>query len=100
MVSEEGVTEAFESMQGIPALEELAEDPEITETAIVTEHDAFQPFIESLPTARPAPFLSNFFEVDDAIGNGLDPVWRGEADVQSTVTAVCERVDTLLQEQV
>ena len=99
MVSEEGVRAAFESMQGIPARQALAEDPKITETAIVKEHDAFQPFIESLPTVRPAPFLPNFFEVDDAIANGLDPVWRGEADVGSTMATVCERVDQLLQEQ-
>jgi len=99
MVSPEGVAAAFESMQGIPARPELAEDPEVTETPIVQEHDAFDPFIESLPTVRPAPFLSNFFEVDDAIGNGLDPIWRGEADVQSTVSSVCQRVDELLQQQ-
>jgi multiple sugar transport system substrate-binding protein len=98
MVSEEGVEAAFESMQGIPARQSLAEDPKITETEIVREHDAFEPFVESLPTVRPAPFLANFFEVDDTIGNGLDPVWRGEADVESTVATVCERVDQLLQE--
>jgi len=99
MVSPEGIRAAFESMQGIPARESLAEDPKITETPIVQEHDAFDPFVESLPTVRPAPFLANFFEVDDAIGNGLDPVWRGEADVQSATTQVCQRVDQLLAEQ-
>ena len=99
MVSPEGIRAAFESMQGIPSRLSLAEDPSIADTPIVEEHDAFQPFIDSLPTARPAPFLSNFFEIDDAIANGLDPVWRGEADVQSTVTEVCQRVDELLAEQ-
>lgn len=99
MVSTEGITAAFESMQGIPSLPSLADDPEITETDIVQEHDAYQPFIDSLPTVRPAPFLPNFAEVDDAIGNGLDPAWRGEADVQATATEVCLRVDELLQEQ-
>jgi multiple sugar transport system substrate-binding protein len=99
MVSPEGITQAFENMQGIPSRPDLADDPKITNSEIVQEHDAFQPFIDSLPTVRPAPFLSNFFEVDDAIGNGLDPIWRGEADVQSTATQVCQRVDQLLQEQ-
>jgi multiple sugar transport system substrate-binding protein len=99
MVSEEGITQAFENMQGIPSRPSLAEDPEITDTKIVEEHNAFEPFIESLPTVRPAPFLSNFFEVDDAIANGLDPIWRGEAEVQSTATEVCQRVDELLAEQ-
>jgi multiple sugar transport system substrate-binding protein len=99
MVSPEGITQAFENMQGIPSRPALADDPKITNTDIVEQHDAFDPFIESLPTVRPAPFLSNFFEVDDAIGNGLDPIWRGEADVQSTATEVCQRVNDLLQEQ-
>jgi multiple sugar transport system substrate-binding protein len=98
MVSPAGITQAFESMQGIPSRPALAEDPKITDTSIVQQHDAFQPFVESLPTVRPAPFLANFFEVDDAIGNGLDPMWRGEADVQSTATQVCQRVDELLSE--
>jgi multiple sugar transport system substrate-binding protein len=99
MVSPEGITAAFESMQGIPSQPSLADDPKIVDTKIVQEHDAYQPFIDSLPTVRPAPFLPNFAEVDDAIGNGLDPAWRGEADVQSTATEVCQRVDQLLQEQ-
>jgi multiple sugar transport system substrate-binding protein len=99
MVSPEGITQAFENMQGIPSRPALADDPKITNTDIVEQHDAFDPFIESLPTVRPAPFLSNFFEVDDAIGNGLDPIWRGEADVQATAGEVCQRVNDLLQEQ-
>ena len=99
MVSPEGITAAFESMQGIPSQPSLADDPEIVNSKLVKQHDAFDPFIESLPTVRPAPFLTNFAEVDDAILNGLDPVWRGEADVQSTLTQVCERVDQLLAEQ-
>ena len=99
MVSTEGITAAFESMQGIPSQPSLADDPKIVNTKIVQDHDAYQPFIDSLPTVRPAPFLPNFAEVDDAIGNGLDPAWRGEADVQSTATEVCQRVDQLLQEQ-
>jgi multiple sugar transport system substrate-binding protein len=99
MVSSEGITAAFENMQGIPSQPSLADDPKIIDTKIVQEHDAYQPFIDSLPTARPADFLPNFFEVDDAIGNGLDPMWRGEADVQSTTSEVCQRVDQLLQEQ-
>jgi multiple sugar transport system substrate-binding protein len=99
MVSPEGIQAAFESMQGIPARVSLAEDPAVAEDPIVQEHDAFEPFVESLSTARPAPFLLNFAEVDDAIGNGLDPIWRGEAEVASTVTEVCQRVDDLLAEQ-
>jgi multiple sugar transport system substrate-binding protein len=99
MVSPEGITAAFESMQGIPSQPSLADDPKIIDTNIVRDHDAYQPFIDSLPTVRPAPFLPNFAEVDDAIGNGLDPAWRGEADVQSTASEVCQRVDQLLQEQ-
>jgi multiple sugar transport system substrate-binding protein len=99
MVSPEGITAAFDSMQGIPSQPSLADDPKITQSKIVREHDAYQPFIDSLPTVRAAPFLPNFAEVDDAIGNGLDPIWRSEADVQSTATQVCQRVDQLLQEQ-
>ncbi len=99
MVSPEGIQQAFQNMQGIPSRPSLAEDPKITQTKIVQEHDAFQPFVESLPTVRRAPNLSNFFEVDDAISNGLDPIWRGEADVQATATSVCQRVDQLLTEQ-
>jgi multiple sugar transport system substrate-binding protein len=99
MVSPEGIQQAFENMQGIPSRPALADDPKITDTKIVQEHDAFQPFVQSLPTVRPAPFLSNFFEVDDAIFNGLDPIWRGEAEVQATATEVCQRVDQLLTEQ-
>jgi multiple sugar transport system substrate-binding protein len=99
MVSPDGITAAFESMQGIPSRASLADDPKITQTKIVQQHNAYQPFIDSLPTARPAPFLTNFAEVDDEIGNALDAVWRGEADVQSAAAEICQRVDQLLEEQ-
>ena len=98
MVSTPGIEEAFKNMQGIPSRPALADDPAITNTSIVKQHDAFQPFVDSLPTVRRAPNLPNFFEVDDAIGSGLDPVWRGQADVQATTSKVCDQVDNLLAE--
>ncbi len=99
MVSEEGIKQAYANMQGIPSRPALADDPQVTDNEIVQEHDALQPFVDSLSTVRPAPFLLNFFEVDDAVQNGLDPIWTGEADVQSTASKVCDEVDQLLAEQ-
>ena len=96
MVSEEGIRQGIENMQGIPSIEALAEDPEFTSDPLVQEHNAFEPFIESLPTVHKAPAVESFGVIDDLIGPTLDTLWNGEAGAQEVLTDLCSQIDDVL----
>ena len=98
MTSEEGMRLGISNMQGIPSRMELAQDPQIAQDSLVTEHDAFAPFITSLKTAHTAPNLVKFDEAMSEIENALDPVWRGEEDVRAALSKGCAEADDVIAE--
>jgi multiple sugar transport system substrate-binding protein len=99
VTSEQGIRQGIENMQGIPALQSLAEDPAFTQDPFVKEHDAFQPFIESLPTAHSAPYVADFPEHEEKIVTGLDAVWSGEKAPADALAEICAAIEPELQAQ-
>jgi multiple sugar transport system substrate-binding protein len=99
MVSAEGIELGLQNMQGIPSREKVARSPEITDDPFVKEHDAYEPFIESLDTVHPAPYLIRFDEAENAISAGLDPVWRGEQTAEEATARICDEVDEILAQE-
>lgn len=97
MVSEEGIQAGLENMQGIPARPAIAESDEFLKDPFNVQHNTVQPFVESLPTVRRAPSLSNFSEVQDAVTAKLDPIWNLEAEPADVLPEVCEAVEPLLE---
>lgn len=96
ITSPEGVKMGIDNVQGIPAREDIAKSPEVANSTISTEHNAYEPFIESLPTARRAPALTNFFRYQDKVDQALLPLWKGKTSPQSAATAACKAVDAEL----
>jgi multiple sugar transport system substrate-binding protein len=99
MVSPEGIKLGLQNMQGIPSREKIANDPDFANDPFVKEHDAYEPFIESLKTVHTAPYIVRFDEAEGAIAAGLDPVWRGEQTAEEATARICEEVDQILTQQ-
>ncbi len=98
MVSPEAIKLAVEDMQGIPSRPGLATSPAFRNNALVKQHDALEPFLESLPTAHKAPYVPNFEEYNNTIDGGLDPVWTGEETAAEATSKICERVEEQIAE--
>jgi multiple sugar transport system substrate-binding protein len=99
MVSPEGIELGLQNMQGIPSREKVARSPEITDDPFVKQHDAYEPFIESLDTVHSAPYLVRFDEAENAISAGLDPLWRGEQTAEEATARICDEVDQILAQE-
>jgi len=97
MVSAEGIRAGLANMQGIPARESIANDTAFTQDPFVVEHDAVQPFIESLPTAHTAPYLPNFNQIQDQVDAALDQVWQLKKTPAEVLPGVCEKLDPQLE---
>jgi multiple sugar transport system substrate-binding protein len=98
ITSDEGMRMGISNMQGIPSRVDLAQDPQLAQDPLVTEHDAFEPFTNSLDTAHTAPNLVKFDEAMQEIETALDPVWRGEAEVESALSEGCAGADEVIAE--
>ena len=96
ITSEEGAKMGIDNAQGIPAREAVAKSQAVAGAPLATEHDAYQPLIDSLPTARRAPQLSNFSNYQDKIDNALEPLWRGKKSPQEAAANACKAVDPIL----
>jgi multiple sugar transport system substrate-binding protein len=93
MTSDEGIRMGLDNMQGVPAVKSVATDPTIASSPLVSQHDALQPFLDSLPTARRAPQLTNFFRYQDKIDAALGPLWKGKASPEQAAQAACKAVN-------
>ena len=93
IVSKEGMEGTLENLQGIPARKPVAKSSAITQDPIVQEHDALEPFLESLPTAHTAPYIEDFALYIDTITTDMDPIWSGEKTAAEVLPKICDKVD-------
>lgn len=96
MVSEQGIKLGLSAMQGIPARRSIADSDSFRNDPFVVKHDAVAPFIDSLPTVRRAPNLTNFNQVQDTVDAQLDPMWSLKATPAEVLPKVCQKVTPLL----
>ncbi len=93
ITSEQGVLMGAENAQGMPAIKALVDNPVIKNTAVVTKHNGLQPFLDSLPSARRAPQLSNFALYQDKIDAAVLGVWQGKTTPEKAAASACKAVD-------
>jgi multiple sugar transport system substrate-binding protein len=93
MLSPEGMKLASQNTQGIPARQSLAKDPAFTSNELVVKHDAYQPFLTSLPTVHTAPYISNFSEIQDRIDPVWDSIWTKKKPAGEALSALCKDLD-------
>lgn len=95
MTSREGVMMGLAESQGVPAIKSVATSAELRDEPIVRDHDALQPFLDSLPTARRAPQLTDFNRYQDRVDEDLLPLWRGKTTPQAAAEKACKDVDAV-----
>jgi multiple sugar transport system substrate-binding protein len=93
VTSKEALADEVADAEGVPAIKALAESPAVAEAPQVVEHNALAPFVDSLPTARRAPALTNFSRYQDKVDDQLLPLWKGQKSPQEAADAACKAVD-------
>jgi multiple sugar transport system substrate-binding protein len=96
MVSPDGIRAGAKNAQGIPSRKSLVNDPAFTNNSLVTEHDAYQPFLVSLPTVHKAPYVPSFPQLQDKVDAALDAVWAGKKTAADVTPALCADLDKSL----
>lgn len=92
MVSEEGIKAGLANMQGIPSRIDIADSAAFKDTKFNVQHNAVEPFTESLPTVRRAPSLQNFSQVNDTATAKLSPIWNLTATPEQVLPGVCAAI--------
>jgi multiple sugar transport system substrate-binding protein len=96
MVSPDAIRLAAKNAQGIPSRKSLVNDPAFTSNPVVGDHDAYQPFLTSLPTVHKAPYVPGFPQLQDKIDAALDAVWAGKKTAAEVTPALCADLDKSL----
>jgi len=96
MVSPEGMRIAVDNMQGIPSRQSVANHADFINHPLIQKHDSLQPFVDSLPSIRNAPYLLNFFKYQDQIDVALESVWSGEKKAADVLPAVVAEINAEL----
>jgi multiple sugar transport system substrate-binding protein len=94
-LSETGQTRLTELGLAIPVLESVANSPVFLEQSMVDINQ--QVFLDSLSFARMKPVVKGYEEWAAAIGDGMAPIWLGEAELNPTLDTVIPVADEVLQ---
>lgn len=94
-LSETGQTRLTELGLAIPVLESVANSPVFLDQSMVDINQ--QVFLDSLSFARMKPVVKGYEEWAAAIGDGMAPIWLGEAELNSTLDTVIPVADEVLQ---
>jgi multiple sugar transport system substrate-binding protein len=97
MVSPQGIKLGLSAMQGIPSRRSIAGSAAFSQDPFVVKHDAYQPFIESVPSAHKAPYLPNFNQIQDQVDAALDPVWTFKKTPAEALPPLCDTLTPELQ---
>lgn len=81
----------------IPMLRSVAESPVFLEQKLRTINQ--QVFLDSVAFAHLKPIFKGYTLWADAVGNGMAPIWSGEADLSATLDQVVLDADTMLAEE-
>ena len=93
-LSQTGQTRLTELGLAIPVLESVANSPVFLEQSMVNINQ--QVFLDSLAFARMKPVFKGYDEWASTIGDGMAPIWLGEADLNTTLDSVVPEADAVL----
>ncbi len=93
-LSEAGQTRLTELGLAIPVLKSVAESPVFLNQKMVNINQ--QVFLDSLEFSRMKPVFRGYEEWSAAIGDGMAPIWLGEADLNPTLDSVVPQADAIL----
>ena len=93
MLSTQGQTRLAELGFACPVLKSIAESPVFLNQKIAINQ---QVFLDALQYAHMKPVFKGYDEWASAVGDGMAPVWRGEADLNKTLDEVVVAADDVL----
>jgi multiple sugar transport system substrate-binding protein len=93
VLSTAGQTRLAELGFACPVLKSIAESPVFLNQKIAINQ---QVFLDALQYARIKPVFKGYDEWASAVGDGMAPVWRGEADLNKTLDEVVTAADAVL----
>ena len=93
VLSNAGQTRLAELGFACPVLKSIAESPTFLQQTININQ---QVFLDALQNARMKPVFKGYDEWASAVGDGMAPVWRGEADLNTTLDQVVIDADAVL----
>jgi multiple sugar transport system substrate-binding protein len=93
-LSETGQTRLTELGLAIPVLESVANSPVFLQQSMVNINQ--QVFLDSLSFARMKPVFKGYDEWASTVGDGMAPIWLGEADLNSTLDTIVPQADAVL----
>jgi multiple sugar transport system substrate-binding protein len=93
-LSQTGQTRLTELGLAIPVLESVANSPVFLQQTMVNINQ--QVFLDSLAFARMKPVFRGYEEWSATVGDGMAPIWLGEADLNTTLDEVVPQADAVL----
>ena len=93
VLSKAGQTRLAELGFACPVLKSIAESPTFLNQKIAINQ---QVFLDALQYAKIKPVFKGYDEWASAVGDGMAPVWRGEADLNKTLDEVVVSADAVL----
>jgi multiple sugar transport system substrate-binding protein len=93
VLSKDGQTRLAELGFACPVLKSIAESPTFLDQKIAINQ---QVFLDALQYANIKPVFKGYDEWASAVGDGMAPVWRGEADLNTTLDEVVVAADDVL----
>jgi multiple sugar transport system substrate-binding protein len=93
VLSTAGQTRLAEMGFACPVLESVAKSDAFLKQSTPIDH---QIFIDSLAFAHMKPVFKGYDEWSSAIGDGLTPMWNGEAELNPTLDQIVAQADAVL----
>jgi multiple sugar transport system substrate-binding protein len=93
VLSAAGQTRLAEMGFACPVLRSVAESDAFLKQSTSINH---QMFIDSLAFAHMKPVFKGYDEWSSTIGDGLTPMWNGEAELNPTLDQIVTQADTVL----
>ncbi len=96
-LSEPGQTRLTELGLAIPVLKSVATSPTFLDQKMVSINQ--QVFLDALGYAKMKPVFKGYEEWSAVVGDGMAPIWLGEADLNTTLDTVVPQADEVLANQ-
>ena len=93
-LSQTGQTRLTELGLAIPVLESVANSPVFLQQKMVNINQ--QVFLDSLSFAQMKPVFKGYDEWASTVGDGMAPIWAGEAELNATLDTVVPAADEVL----
>ena len=95
LVGTPGQTKVTSLGLGVPALKSIAHSDLFLKqtTAPINE----QVFLDAMDYANVKPCFRGYNEWSTAIGDGMTPIWNGEADLKTTLDQIVPQADEILK---